>query len=68
MAKAKGGAASSQKVSFGKKVTGKARKSYGPKEKLIKLKQLMVGNYQRAINHLHQLHKNHNSKNHKDRN
>jgi hypothetical protein len=32
MAKAKGGAASSQKVSFGKKVTGKARKSYGPKD------------------------------------
>jgi len=32
MAKAKGGASSSQKVSFGKKVTGKARKSYGPKD------------------------------------
>jgi len=32
MAKAKGGASSPQKVSFGKKVTGKARKSYGPKD------------------------------------
>lgn len=32
MAKAKGGASNSQKVSFGKKVTGKARKSYGPKD------------------------------------
>jgi hypothetical protein len=32
MAKAKGGASSSQKVSFGKKITGKAKKSYGPKD------------------------------------
>jgi hypothetical protein len=32
MAKAKGGASSSQKVSFGKKVTGKAKKGYGPRE------------------------------------
>jgi len=32
MAKAKGGASNSQKVSFGKKVTGKAKKGYGPKE------------------------------------
>ena len=32
MAKAKGGASNSQKVSFGKKGNGKAQKSYGPKE------------------------------------
>ena len=32
MAKAKGGASSSQKVSFGKKITGKAKKSYGPND------------------------------------
>ena len=32
MAKAKGGASNSQKVSFGKKVSGKSRKSYGPKD------------------------------------
>ena len=32
MAKAKSGASNSQKVSFSKKVTGKARKSYGPKD------------------------------------
>lgn len=31
MAKAKG-SSSIQKISFGKKVTGKARKSYGPKD------------------------------------
>ena len=32
MAKAKGGAASSQKVSFGKKGKGKSKKRYGPKQ------------------------------------
>jgi hypothetical protein len=32
MAKAKGGASNSQKVSFGKKGNGKLKKSYGPKE------------------------------------
>jgi hypothetical protein len=32
MAKAKGGASNSQKVSFGKKGTGKLKKNYGPKE------------------------------------
>ena len=31
MAKAKG-SSSSQKISFGKKSTGKSRKSYGPKD------------------------------------
>ena len=31
MAKAKGGASNSQKVSFGKKGNGKYKKSYGPK-------------------------------------
>ncbi len=32
MAKAKGSSASSQKISFGKKTNGKAKKGYGPKE------------------------------------
>ena len=32
MAKAKGSSASSQKVSFGKKGKGKAKKSFGPKD------------------------------------
>jgi len=32
MAKAKGSSNVSQKVSFGKKSKGKARKSYGPKD------------------------------------
>lgn len=32
MAKSKGSSNVSQKVSFGKKISGKAKKGYGPKE------------------------------------